>query len=250
MRLAGGILVVMTSTALLVGDDTCDGSPTARFAESRTAFDSVLCGVDRSANAEAARKQAALLASPGGTVEFVNASQLTRHGSRVLQDGYDLLVIGAEAATFEALDDARIPILSARHGPPGTAVADSILVPVGDPRASRAAVELAAQLAGEHDGRVTILAAPPRNAALERAIAAGRRMVLEATGAVPHVIGEWQSPRRSIPEAAAALPASLVILGAGRCHDREMTGSMAGAIPASVLVLPRRPNPAVTAPTD
>jgi nucleotide-binding universal stress UspA family protein len=228
----------MASTALLVDDDTRDRSPTRRFAEPGSAFASVLCGVDMSANAQAARKQAELLASPGGTVEFVNASQLTRHGSRVLPDDYDLLVIGAGAATFAALDDARIPILSARHGPIGTAVTDSILVPVGDPHASRAAIELAAQLAAQHDGTVTILAAPPRNAALERAIAAGRRTVLQATGAVPHVIGEWQSPKRSIPEAAAALPASLVILGAGRTHDREMAVSMAGAIPASVLVLP------------
>ena len=241
MRLAGGILVVMTSTAPLVDDDTRARSSTGRFAESGSAFASVLCGVDMSANAQAARKQAELLASPGGTVDFVNASQLTRHGSAVLQDGYDLLVIGAGTATFAALDDARIPILSARHGPIGTAVTDSILVPVGDPHASRAAVELAAELAAEHNGTVTILAAPPRNAALERAIAASRRMVLQATGAVPHVIGEWQSPKRSVPEAAAALHASLVILGAGRSHDTETAGSMAGAIPASVLVLPSRP---------
>jgi nucleotide-binding universal stress UspA family protein len=87
-------------------------------------------------------------------------------------------------------------------------------------------------------GRVTILAAPPRNAALERAIAASRRMVLEATGAVPHVIDEWQPPERSIPEAAAALPASLVILGAHRIGNTGMAGSMAAAIPASVLVPP------------
>jgi hypothetical protein len=241
---------VMTSIAALVDDDTRDRLTTGRVAESGSAFASVLCGVDMSANAQAAREQAALLASPGGTVEFVNASRLTRHGSRVPQDGYDLVVIGAGAATFAALDNAHIPILSARHGPIGTAVTDSVLVPVGDPHASRAAVELAAQLAAEHDGTVTILAAPPRHEALERAIAASRRMVLQATGAVPHVIGEWQSPKRSISEAAAVLPASLVILGADRGHDTETAGSMAGAIPASVLVLPSRPNPTATARTD
>lgn len=241
----GGMLVVMTSTALLVADDTRDGSPTGRLAGPGGEFESILCCVDMSAEAQAARKQAALLALPRGTVEFVDAPQLMRHGSRV-SDDHDLLVIGAGAAAFAALDDARMPILSARHGPSGTAVTDSILVPVGDPHASRAAVELAAKLAVEHEGTVTILAASPRHEALERAIAASRRMVLRATGAVPRVIGEWQPPERSIAAAAAALPASLVILGV----ETEMAGSMARAIAASVLLLPSRPDPTATAPTN
>src|SRR4051812_11722425 len=64
-------------------------------------FGSVLCAIGRSANAQAAWRQAALLASPGGVVETVSESQLIRYAQRALHhdgEGHDLLVVGAGVA--------------------------------------------------------------------------------------------------------------------------------------------------------
>jgi hypothetical protein len=206
------------------------------------AFGSVICASDRTATHDAARRQAAWLVSPGGTVELVSASRLTRHGRRALHDrceGFDLLALGAGTGAFTAARCAPIPVLIARPCRLGTEVTDRIVVSVdGWPESSRA-VELAGLLAAAHDGTVTILAAPARDPALDRAIAASFRVLLHATGRSARVAGETRPPERIIPSAAAALAASLVILGSGRSQSQRTPAAlMIGAIGCSVLVVP------------
>jgi nucleotide-binding universal stress UspA family protein len=214
-----------------------------RPAELAHTFNSVICDVAGDPTDEATRHQAALIASPGGTVEFVPAAQLTRHGERALSDsceGDDLLALGGRAAAFAAVEQAPIPILIARRCPLGTEVTDTIVVPVdGSPESSRA-VELAGSLAAAHGGSVTLLAAPAYDPALERAIAAGLEVLLRATGAAAHVFGEPRPPDWVIPPGAATLKASLVVLDVGRSPTERRTAAlMVGAIGCSVLAVPR-----------
>jgi hypothetical protein len=208
-------------------------------------FRSVLCAVDRSSNARAARDQAELLASPAGSVEIVPAPQLTRHGPSALRDrceGHDLLAVGAGAAARVAVEHTAIPVLVARWGPFDTKVTDTILVPVEDsPEASRA-VGLAGRLAAVHSGTVTILGAPPRDPTLQRAIAASARVLLGATGAAPRLLSEQLAPELAIPAAALRLPATLVVVGSADDEAaRRMTAQLAGSLACSVLVVPALP---------
>lgn len=205
-------------------------------------FSSVLCAADTSANSRAAHDQAMLLASPGGTVERVPGPQLTRHGHRALHDaceGHDLLALGADAAAFAVVEHAPIPVLIARWCPLGADVTDTILVPVDDSPESSRAVALAGRIAAAHGGTVTILGAPARDPALQRAIAASGRVLLDITGAAPRRFGEQLPREHAIPSAATALTATLVVLGSGNSEPaRRMTGQIAGAIGCSVLAVP------------
>jgi nucleotide-binding universal stress UspA family protein len=191
---------------------------------------------------DVARRQAARLVSSGGVIELVAASRLTRRGKRALHDrcdGYDLLALGACAEACTAAANAPIPTLIARRCAPGIEVTDTIVVAVDDsPQSSRAA-ELAGRLAAEHGGTVTILATPPLDRALARAIAASFRILWRATGAAPRVFGEPRPLEQTIPSAAVTLTASLVVLGSGRSQsERRMTATIIGAIGCSVLAVP------------
>jgi hypothetical protein len=203
---------------------------------------SVLCATDRSATAHAARRHAALLASPGAVVKTVSASRLIRQGQRALHGGckgHDLLVVGASAFSYAAVLHAPIPILIARRCPLGTQVTDTILVPIDDsPQSSHAAV-LAGRLAADHGGTVTILPAPPRDPSFQRAIAASERILLRATGAAPRILGNQLPPERSIPSAAASITASLVVLGCATTQiDRRTAAQIVGSLGCSALVVP------------
>jgi nucleotide-binding universal stress UspA family protein len=205
-------------------------------------FGSVVCAVDGTANGQAARHQAELLASRDGTVEVVSASRLTRPGQRAVLEtceGHDLLALGAGPSAHAAVERAPIPILIARSCPLGTEVTDTIVVPVDASLESSCAVEVAARLAAAHGGTVTIAVAPPRDPVLQRAIVASERIVRRATGAPPRVLGEPRPPQRSVPSAAAALGASLVVLGFGRSEsERCMAARMVGSFGCSVLAVP------------
>ncbi len=213
-----------------------------RTAESADMFRSVLCGVDRSVNGRAAHQQAALLAQSGGAVEVVPAPRLTRHDERALQDaceGHDLLVLGAGGGASAVVEHAPIPVLLGRWSAPGTEVTDRILVAVDDSPDSRRALELAARLAAVHGGSVTVLVAPERDPALQRAIAASRRIVLQTTGALPSVLGEQLPRERAIPATAVAINASLVVLATGDTdNERRTTAQIAERTEASVLAVP------------
>ena len=206
------------------------------------AFRSVLCVVDRSAGGRAAHDHARVLASPEGTLELVRGFDLTQP-DRALQDaceGHDLLVLGARTAALAVVAHAPIPVLLARWCQLGTEVADNILVPVDDSPQSGRAVALAGRIAAAHGGAVTILGAPPRDAALQRAIAASGRVLLELTGAVPRHFGEQLPREQAIPSAAAALTASLVVLGSGSSEPaKRMTAQIAARVGCSVLAVPR-----------
>jgi nucleotide-binding universal stress UspA family protein len=209
-------------------------------ASSRT-FGSVLCVVDRTANDEAARHQAKLLTSPERTIELVSASRLTRHGLRALHErceGHDLLALGAGPAAQTAVLQAPIPVLIARWCPLGTKLTDVILVPVDAAPESSRAVELAGRLAAARGGTVTLLATPPRDPALQRAIAASARIVLRTSGAAPRVVGEPLSRERAVPSAAATLSASLVVLGSGDSEiERSLTADIVRRLGCSALVV-------------
>jgi nucleotide-binding universal stress UspA family protein len=205
-------------------------------------FASVLCGIDRSVNSRAARDQAALFASPGGTLELVPAPRLTRHADRALRDacaGHDLLALGADAEAFRAVEQTSIPLLIARWCPVPSDVASTILVAVdGSPDSGRA-VELAGRLAAAHGGSVVLLAAPPRDPALARAIAASRRILVETTGAAPRLIGEQAPREEAICSAALAVTASLVVFLTGHGENaRRDAGRLASRVGSSVLAIP------------
>src|SRR3954451_13791789 len=220
-----------------------------RRAEPAPMFTSVLCGVDRRVDSRAAHRQAVLLASPGAAVDLVPAPRLTRHGGRALPEaceGHDLLALAAGADIAAVLEHAPIPVLIGRWSPSGTAVTDTILVPVDGtpasgravelaeglparPRAPRGAVELAARLAAAHGGTVTVLVAPHRAPALQRAIAASRRIVLQASGAVPTVRGEQLPREHAIPAAAVETSASLVVLATAETKEARWTAAQIAA---------------------
>jgi nucleotide-binding universal stress UspA family protein len=218
-------------------------APTRLEAGSAAPFSSVLCGIDSGANGRAARDQAALLASPGGRVELVPFPQLLRHGDRALHDaceGHDLLVLGAGTGAFRAVEHVPIPVLIARWCPLLTDVTGTILVPIDDSPESSRAVVLAGRLAAVHGGTVAILAAPPRDAALQRAIAAGRRILLQTTGAAPRLVGEQLPREEAIRSAAVAVTASLVVLSSGHSENaKRITAQIAGRVGSSVLAIPR-----------
>jgi hypothetical protein len=178
--------------------------PDARPAPPAHAFGSVICASDRTSIDDEARRQAARLVSPGGVIELVAASRLTRRGKRALRDrcdGYDLLALGACAEACTAAANAPIPTLIARRCAPGIEVTDTIVVAVDDSPESSRAAELAGRLAAEHGGTATILATPPLDRALARAIAASFRILWRATGAAPRVIGEPRPPeQRFLPQ--------------------------------------------------
>jgi nucleotide-binding universal stress UspA family protein len=122
---------------------------------------------------------------------------------------------------------------------PGTDVTDRILVAVDDSPDSTRALELAARLAAVHRGSVTVLVAPQRDPALQRAIAASRRIVLQTNGALPTVLGEQLPGERAIPATALAINASLVVLATGDTeNERRTTAQIAGRTEASVLAVP------------
>jgi hypothetical protein len=211
-----------------------------RAAATAPTFKSVICAVAGGPADEAARHQAATLASPGGTVEVVSAAQLTRHALTGGRDRYDLIVVGSGAAAFAAVEASCIPILIARRCPLGIEVTDTIVVPIDDSPESHGALELAGLLADAHGGTVTLLVAPRSDPGLQRAITASVGDVRRATGVAPLVIGEPRPPELVIPSAAASLRASLVVLDSGpNPTERRMAARMVGAIGCSALVVPR-----------
>jgi nucleotide-binding universal stress UspA family protein len=111
---------------------------------------------------------------------------------------------------------------------------------VDEPRWVRErAVVLAGRLAAAHGGTVAVLAAAPRDTAFQRAIAASQRILLQATGTAPRLVGEPLPREEIIRSTAVALPASLVILGTGHSEtERRIAAEIADRVGSSVLALP------------
>jgi hypothetical protein len=205
-------------------------------------FASAVCVVDTSALGQAARHQAAAFADPGGAVHYISAPGPTRRRSSALLDrcvGADLLVLGAAADAPTVLEHACIPVLLARCCPLGAKVTDRILVAVDDCAEPDRAAEVAGLLAARHDGTVAIAPVPERNPALQRATAASSRIIIQATGVAPRVVGEYVAPERAISSVAATLDATLLVLPAGSTEQaRSKAALIARWVGCSVLAVP------------
>jgi nucleotide-binding universal stress UspA family protein len=154
-------------------------------------------------------------------------------------------VLGTGATATAVLEQARIPVLLARWSPFGASVTDRILLAVDDSAKPDHAAEVAGLLAARHHGTVAIVPAPERNAALQRATAASGRIVLGATGVAPRVLREHVPPERLIPSVAAAVDATLLVVGVGRTTStRSRASQIARCVGCSVLAIPLEPPPA------
>jgi len=111
------------------------------------------------------------------------------------------------------------------------------------------AAEVVGLLARRDNGQVAVAAAPEYDRALQRAIAASHRAVLQSTGAVPRVFGDEAPPEHAIPTAAATFDATLVVLPMGKTDsDKARSALIARHASCSVLALPApRIGPAVEA---
>jgi hypothetical protein len=226
-----------------------DATVPAAIDMSAPMFSSVLCGGHNGPTGIAARCQAELLASPDGRVETVPAAALIRLEPDAVVHrcaDHDLVVVASGPDAHRLIERAPIPALIARWCSGGpAAVTERILVAVDDRHGSEDAAELAARLAARHGGAVTLLAAPRRGAALERALNASERIVLCRTGSVPQVLG------RHVPleQAVAARGASLLVLATGdRGLPRSTASEIAARVGCSVLAVPLlvpAPEPAV-----
>jgi hypothetical protein len=206
------------------------------------AFRAVLCATDNSASGIAARRQAAWVADDEHAVTFVPARAVTMATPEELLhrcSGHDLLVIGADADEHALVRHVPIPVLFARWCETGADVTDAILVAVG-PRAGAArAAELAGRLARRHKASVSLVAVPGGSHELTRALAAAGRIVLQATGSAPRIVGDVTPAWVALPRAAAASQASLIVLGIGDDRsDRDAASDIARFARCSVLVVP------------
>ena len=206
-------------------------------------FASVLCGADNGAAGYAARRQAGLLASPGGSVKVVPAATLSREAPDQLRNrcrGHDLLVIADHQGASLTLQYAPIPLLLARWCPAGPAeMTESILVTVDERAASEQAVDLAGRLAARYGSRVALLAAPRRDPALERALDAGERIVLERTGAAPAILGRKLPLEQAIAAGCEDVAATLLVLATGAAGIAPRTAAdIAARVGCCVLAVP------------
>lgn len=221
-------------------------------------FASVLCGADNGAIGYAARREAELLASGGGAVQVVPARALIRLGPGELRErcrGHDLLVVANGPGAQRTLEYAPIPALLARWCPAGPAeLARSILVVVDERDVSEQPVDFAGRLAARHAGTVTLLPAPRHSPALERALNASERIVMQHTGAAPSVLDRHLPLEQAIAARCADVAASLLVLSTGEHWMPPRTAAdLAARVGCSVLAVPvpaPAPAPAIVASAD
>jgi hypothetical protein len=203
-------------------------------------FRSILCGADNSASGVAARRHAMWLAEGDSVVEVVPARTLTRLEREPLRQrcgAHDLLVLPAET-DVSVTADAGIPVLLAGRCPEGKDVTDDVLVAVGDQPGATRAAQLAARLAARHRGSVSIVAAPRPSRALDRAIAAGSRIVLSTMGSAPRLLGELDPPERAVAKAVIATGATLLVLAVDDSPFPALATDVARSTACSVLAVP------------
>ena len=209
----------------------------------RPPFASVICLVDRSSSGQAARQQAAALASRR-VVEIIASPRPGRASSALLDrcDGADLLVLGADDQAIDLIEHVSLPVLLARRCDTGVAATDRMLLAVDDESDPRPAAEIAGMLAAGHHGAVAVVRAPTLNRTLERATAAASRIVLQAAGVLPEVYEPAVSAERAILAAAAAEDASLLVLPLGNTKSaRRGAAGIARLVGCSVLLIPALP---------
>ncbi len=209
----------------------------------RPVFASAVCLAGIGVAGRAARHQAAALVPLGGVRSAPLASVSRDDGTAVIDRcaSTDLLVLCADQIDDAAfvLAHATKPVLLARTCRSGASVTDRILLAVDDSSESRHAAQLAGALAVGHEGTITILAALEPNPALQRAVAASVRIVIDA-GVAPHVSGDYVAPERAIPAAAIALQASLVVvpLESDAGARRQQAALIARRVCCSTLAVP------------
>lgn len=206
------------------------------------AFRAVLCATDNSVSGIAARRQAEWIADDEHAVEFVPVRAVTMAAPDELMDrcsGRDLLVIGADADAHALVRQLTIPVLFARWCQTGNDVTDSILVAIGQRGGAARAAELAGRLARRHRAAVSLVAVPAASHELTRALATAGRIVLQTTGSAPRIVGDVTPAWISVPRAAAASQASLLVLGIGNDRsERDAASDIARFARCSVLIVP------------
>jgi nucleotide-binding universal stress UspA family protein len=166
--------------------------------------------------------------------------------------GADLLVVGAPphhraggaflgSAASTLLHRAPVSVLVARRPPVGATFPGPVVV--GDDGSERAggAVRLAADLAARHGTDVVLVHAGDPDGEARRAQAEHAVLVRSATGSEPVVITSDLPAHRAIVDAAAYVPAALVVVGARGVTGVRALGSVSERVaheaPCSVLVV-------------
>ena len=175
----------------------------------------------------------------GATTDIAETSDATATvAGRCRDHGLLVLAPGPLAAAMVACAD--VPVLVAR---PGAEALESVLVAVdGSPEAHAAAL-VGARLAERDHADLALVATPEHDAAHQHALQRDAEAAERILGRRPLIMDEHGPAVTSIVSAAAALEASLVVLGSrpGR-HADSVSAEVAERARCSVLVLrPGRP---------
>ena len=240
-------------------------------------FERILCVTGESDRDAEAVSQAAILAGPGATVEFVAVAPerppgaprpephqleaLVRAGllapelgvdvePHIVEShdeiagmlarcpGHDLLVAPADETTLAAVTRSPIPILVARRPPEGATFPDSILIAVDAGLEAHAAARVGGRLASVHTALAALVAAPEHDAAHRETLEGNILEVIAATGSRPLVLDEAAAPAHAIVAAAARIGASMIVMGSRPGqHEASVSAQVAREAGCSVLVL-------------
>jgi hypothetical protein len=205
-------------------------------------FSHVVCVADATPAGHAARRQAAALATGGGTVRSVGGPRRAwreRDAVLKLARGADVLVLGAGTVPDAILEDTAMPVLLSRWLPVDADIAERILVVVDESVVPDRAAGVAGSMAALRDGTVVVMPSLARNAALQRSTAVSCRIVLESTGVWPDVSGDEVVREVAIASAVRDVDASLLVLPLGDAAEaRAAAVSIARHVACPLLAIP------------
>jgi nucleotide-binding universal stress UspA family protein len=178
-----------------------------------------------------------IVASQTGVQSTVHIAETSDEPATVADWSRDhgLLVLPAGRLARRVLALADGPVLIARRSPQ---LLESVLVAVDGTAEAHAAALVGACLAARHVADVALVAAPEHDAVHQSALLRDAAAVEQITGRRPLVLDEHGAPAPSIVGAAAAIEASLIVLGSrpGRPVG-SVSAEVAERATCSVLVL-------------
>lgn len=186
------------------------------------------------------------VATRAGANTTVHIAETSDEAATVVKrsHGHGLLVLPAGPLARIVLPRVEGPVLVAR---PGSDVLASVLVAVDGTAEAHAAALVGARLAARARADLALVAAPQHDAVHQCALQRDAASVERITGRRPLILDEHGSAASSIVSAAAALEASLIVLGSrpGRPVG-SVSAEVAERAMCSVLVL--RPGRSVSSP--